>query len=121
GPGRAPTASRRTAVPTAARAGHGRSQRAGPRLRTGAGTPLQQPADHEQRNHGFQLESLRLATRRMAPVAQVAADIHVREQAGVLEHVADPALMRRHVDAADAVVQHPAIDADVTGAWAHPA
>ena len=49
---------------------------------------------------------------RMPAVEEVAPDVHVREQRDVLRHVADVALVRRHVDPALRREQHAAVDGD---------
>ena len=88
-------------------------------LRLAAGqvgrTPPQQVGDAQQFHHRVQSERRLLAALRVAAVQQVAAHVAVREQSRVLEHIADAAPVRGHVDAGGGIEQHPAIDGDAPG------
>ena len=76
------------------------------------GTPVEQAADAQQIDDGRKVGRRAAVAREPAPVEQVAAHAEMREEAAVLEDVADAAAMLGHEDAALGIDQHLAVDGD---------
>ena len=67
---------------------------------------LEQRADVEQRDDARALGRIVGNAVHPAAVVEITRDAHMREQPALLEHIADAAAVRRHVDARGAVEQH---------------
>src|SRR6516164_4238904 len=65
-----------------------------------AGPPRQQVADAEQADDALEFDRLARSPTHAPAVFEVLPHVEMREQPAFLKHVADRALMRRHIDAA---------------------
>src|SRR6185436_12944557 len=78
------------------------------------GPALEQMRESQQLDHVVVPDVAILAPREIATVAQIGAHRHVRKEPPFLEHVADAATLRRHVDTARVIEYRLPIDLDNT-------
>ena len=76
------------------------------------GPSLQQRVQAEQLDDARFVDETILGRVQPLSIEQIRFDVHVREQQRILEHVTDPALVRRHVDAFRHIEQRHVVDAD---------
>ncbi len=78
---------------------------------------IEQCAEVEEPDHPFERQLGSGGRRAALGIAQIAAHREVREQAGILEHVADAATVRRQEDAPPVVLPDLAVERQMTAAW----
>ena len=74
--------------------------------------PVHERANSQQVRHGIQGHEKRWRGA-LAAVVEIASHAQVRKKPGILEHHADAASLRRHIDAGFCVEQQPIIDRDL--------
>jgi len=76
------------------------------------GTAIEQAADIQQIGDARALSGIVVKAVHSPSVVEILADIEMRKQPCILEHIADPAAMRRDVHALGGVVERLGVDGD---------